>query len=83
MAEINLVEILAKAETLPEAFSKMKGMEIMENSDLKSSYVPVSVRREFVILEENDGDKRQFLHPYGTSVLYFVHNEHPKRDASS
>ena len=52
-------------------------MEVMQNDILESSYIPKEVRRQFVILEDNGGDRRQFLHPYGTSVLYYVYNQNP------
>ncbi|MEK6893592.1 MAG: hypothetical protein AABX07_05315 [Nanoarchaeota archaeon] len=53
-------------------------MEIMVEPELSSSYTPLDVREEFVILEDNRSDRRQFLHPYGTSLGYYVYNENPR-----
>ncbi len=78
MAKINLKEIVGNSQTLIDAFNKLKGMEIMQEDHLGSSYITIEARKEFVILEENSLERNQFLHPYGTSVLYYVFNEHPK-----
>lgn len=58
MAVVSLIRIIKDAQTLAQAFDKLRDMEIMVETELGSSYIPLDVREEFVILEDNGGDRR-------------------------
>ena len=79
MARLKLTEILKESHTMQDAFTELKGMEILIRTDLGLSYIPVSAKSEFVILENNGGDREQFLHPYGSNVAYSVYNSNPEK----
>jgi len=76
MSVAKLITLIKNAQTMQEAFNNLRGMEIMQG-DMGSSYVPVEARKEFVILEDNGGDRTQFLHPYGSLVTYEVRGRVP------
>ena len=80
---INLVEIIGESETLVAAFKTLKNAEILIEPNLGSSYHTISARKEFVILEDFGGNHKQLLHPYGTSMGYWVNSVAPEKDSPS
>lgn len=75
MGKDNLLQMLGDAQTLQEAFERLceaKGVELMVQERLELSYKVLSARREFVILEDQGGDKEQFLHKPGTTMGYYI-----------
>ena len=83
MDGINLIEIIDDAQTLVEAFNNLKGMEIVIERNMESSYIPIETRKEFVILEANIEHNKgtQFLHPYGANISYKVSNFFRKKSS--
>ena len=77
MANVDLLTIIGKAETMQEVFTNLKGMEIIQQTPLGSSYIPMGARKEFVIFQDN-GNGGQFIHPYGTQITYHIHNQSPE-----
>ena len=73
-----LTNIIGESQTLAEAFKALDGVEILVDNKLGSSYTILSPRKEFVILEDNGEDRTQFLHLYGTRILYYVSKVDPK-----
>ncbi len=73
--EINLVKLIGEAKTLKEAFWNLQGTELMIGYNFgSSSYKVLETRDEFAILEDLDPSKKQYLHPYGSSIGYYVYS---------
>jgi len=73
MTEHNLVEIIGRARTMRQVHNRLKGYELFIFSNFGgSSYTPLVSRGRFVIFEECDGTRTQYVQDRESGVAYSI-----------